>query len=109
MMVICLFFHLVHTMTGLIIPRREERKRTSNPLWSHEVRGLENVRVREWPGGEGAVVIWWKHADFVRMMNLRGVIVYSRCVGVRAGCNGARGGRLQHLRGGHHHVKLTWI
>lgn len=35
--------------------------------------------------------------------------LYSRGVGVCAWCDGARRRRLQHLRGAHHHVKLTWI
>ena len=35
-------------------------------------------------------------------------LLYSRSVGVCAWGDGARGRRLQHLRGAHHHVKLTW-
>lgn len=43
-------------------------------------------------------------------MNVReSAVLYSRGVGVRAWCDGARGRRLQHLGGAHHHVKLTWI
>lgn len=37
------------------------------------------------------------------------VLLYSRGVGVCAWCDGTRRCRLQHLRGTHHHVKLTWI
>lgn len=43
-------------------------------------------------------------------MNVRkNAASYSRGVGVRAWCDCAGGCRLQHLRGAHHHVKLTCV
>lgn len=49
--------------------------------------------------------------DFMDGTSVRGSVsvLYSRSVGVCAWRDGARGRRLQHLRGAHHHVKLTWI
>lgn len=40
---------------------------------------------------------------------MSGALAYSRGEGVRAWRDGTGGRRLQHLRGGHHHVELTWI
>lgn len=43
-------------------------------------------------------------------MNVLGSVwLYSRSVGVCAWCDGARGRRLEHVGGAHHHVKLAWV